>query len=80
MNINEIRYGQQRQQSQSLKALNQLPIVTYQGRDAATGQRKLLAADGGQVVANYLGTSEPAVTPFYSPVNALGIPGYMANR
>jgi hypothetical protein len=81
MSIDRLRYQQSQNQRAAVQpVLIAQPIATYQERDSTTGQRSLLAADGSQVVANYLSASEPQATPFYSPSSALGVPGFIANR
>lgn len=78
--INQIRYQQQNTQAAALRLLPTQQTATYQSRDQKTGQRLLQSADGGIVRANYLSTTEPEAVPFYSPSNAIGIPGFINNR
>lgn len=78
--INQIRYHQQATQATAIRSLPTQQTVSYQDRDPKTGQRLLKSADGGIVSANYLSTTEPDAVPFYSPSNAIGIPGFINNR
>jgi hypothetical protein len=79
--IDQIRYQQHQCQLAAVQPmLMARSITTYQERDATTGQRSLVAADGSQILANYLSISEPQATPFYAPSNALGVPGFITNR
>ncbi len=78
--IQQIRARQAYQQAQNIQQIRaNLPLATYQSRDAQFGDRILLAPDGGQIRATYLSTNQP--TQLYNvPPGAIGIPGFAINK
>jgi hypothetical protein len=67
------------QYQQRLQTAVPQPIAGYQSRDVATGQRKLLAADGSIAIGNYLSDTVPLSVPQYQPAK-LGLPGFITSN
>jgi hypothetical protein len=67
------------QYQQRIQTAPPQPIAQYQGRDNATGQRKLLVADGGSISGNYLSDTVPLSVPQYQPAR-LGLPGFIISN
>jgi hypothetical protein len=78
--IDNIRAQQAHNQANAISSLkSNIPLATYQGRDASSGDRILTTPDGGVFGSTYLGTNKPSTTYSVLP-SAIGTPGYLLSK
>jgi len=78
--LSQVRYQQQLQQSKQGIRPGVSTVVSYGGRDAATGLRQITTADGGFAQAKYLSNSEPESVPSIASLGTIGLSGYISQK
>ena len=78
MSLDNLRVKQQQMQVKAIRKDGKaLPVATYSDRDPTTGNRKMIAADGGEISLEWIARSTPKATPpLVAPSTTIGIPGY----
>lgn len=76
----QIRYQQQSQQLRDRLVVGTGTIVSYQTRDATTGHRIVVSADGGRQSAWYLSNSQPIGTIAIAQPSSIGLTGYISQK
>lgn len=80
MNRYQIRAQQEGVQARSIRDRQNLPpntIATMVGRDPVTGDRLMIAPDGGDLRQRWISTSDPdAIPPVVIASSTIGLPGF----